>query len=385
MKRITDSGYRAAGARAMIVILLAVVAAAGCDLSRTIAEPVDGGVTDVDSDTDTDTDADTDADSDSDTDADADTDTDTDTGSDTAVIPMDCSDCPSVGADPAAMLCAIDLCDSSLVERNEFERLPEPSEWDVCVLSDTYEAVAHFGDSTNDLAPRKHDSYGLMASGVATGESHTTQCFANPAIFDDFVDGENTSIFDAVEWSLVITAPDEAEAFRFKYVFFSVEYDEFIEWYADMFYVLLEAGSINGGEPTVINFTACRDPSVYHDFKCDEDMADAYGCEVGEYYCYLTVTSALSECCWYEGCPDGTAETNISGTGFECATDSMSDGSHRGSSTGWLKTSWPIDGGETFKLTFHIHDSQDGSYDSEVIIDAFEFLTSEEQGTVIVE
>jgi hypothetical protein len=36
-------------------------------------------------------------------------------------------------------------------------------------------------------------------------------------------------------------------------------------------------------------------------------------------------------------------------------------------------------------LTFHIHDHQDALFDSEVIIDAFQFLTDTGQGTVEVE
>jgi hypothetical protein len=355
-------------------LFAAFVLLAGCDLSRTVAEPIAPDSGGGDSDTD------------SDSDSDSDSDTDSDTGSDTSAIPMDCSDCPAVGADLDAMLCAIDLCDTSLVERNEYERLSEISPSDLCSLEDTYEAVTHFGDSTNDLASRLNGSYALMATGPATGVTHSTWCFQTSGIYDDFAEGENTFIYDAVEWSLVVTAPEEAEAFRFKYVFFSEEYDDFIGAATnDMFYVMLEAGSTNLGEPTVINFTYCRNPSEHYDFECDEQMAEHFGCVDGEFYCYLTINSALSECCWYQGCPYGTAETDISGTGFECAEDQFSDGSHKGSSTGWLQTAWPIDGGETFKLTFHIHDTLDGIFDSEVIIDAFQFLTSEEQGTVVIE
>ena len=352
-------------------------------MARTIAEPFpDGGDTDADSDTDADTDTDTDADSDSDSDSDSDT--DTDTGSDTAVIPMDCSGCPPVGSNLEAMICAIDLCDTDLVLSNEYWSLNEPGEGD-CEVEDTYEAVARFGDSTNDLAPRLNDSYALMATGPATGVSHSTWCFQYSDYYDDFAEGDNTPIYDAVEWELIVTAPEEAEAFRFKYVFFSEEYDDYIGSINDMFYAMLEAGSTNNGNPTVVNFTACRNPEDHYDFKCDEEMADKFGCTDGEFYCYLTVTSALSECCWYQGCSDGFATTDISGTGFECAPSEMEDSDMYGSSTGWLQTAWPIDGGETFKLTFHIHDSSDGIFDSEVIIDSFQFLSSKEQGTVHVE
>lgn len=54
-----------------------------------------------------------------------------------------------------------------------------------------------------------------------------------------------------------------------------------------------------------------------------------------------------------------------------------------GSSTGWLRTDWPIESGEPFSLTFHIQDMCDHLFDSEIIIDGFRFLVSEpEPGTV---
>jgi hypothetical protein len=52
----------------------------------------------------------------------------------------------------------------------------------------------------------------------------------------------------------------------------------------------------------------------------------------------------------------------------------MKDDAH-GSSTGWLSTSWAIKPNETFELVFHIHDTSDGIYDSEVILDNFQWLT----------
>ena len=42
-----------------------------------------------------------------------------------------------------------------------------------------------------------------------------------------------------------------------------------------------------------------------------------------------------------------------------------------GSSTGWLTTTWPIEAGEPFTLTLHIHDTGDGQLDSLVLIDNF--------------
>jgi hypothetical protein len=84
-------------------------------------------------------------------------------------------------------------------------------------------------------------------------------------------------------------------------------------------------------------------------------------------------------------CPDGTWTTDISGTGFECAGSYGEDGNTKGSSTGWLQTSWPIEGGEMFSLTFHIHDTSDQIFDSEVILDSFEFTKDADTGTIPIE
>jgi len=47
-----------------------------------------------------------------------------------------------------------------------------------------------------------------------------------------------------------------------------------------------------------------------------------------------------------------------------------------------LYTNWSINGGETFQIKFHIHDTSDGIYDSLVILDNFHWLTGEfTQGT----
>lgn len=89
------------------------------------------------------------------------------------------------------------------------------------------------------------------------------------------------------------------------------------------------------------------------------------------YCCYIAINTALSECCWYDGCPDGTWTTDISGTGYSCAALAFLDGDSTGSSTGWLTTSWPIQPEEVFSLTFHVHDTGDGAFDSEVILDNF--------------
>jgi len=274
------------------------------------------------------------------------------------------------------------MCDADCLVQNEYESIVDLTAF---AVEDTYEAVERFGDATNGLAPKKNSSYALMATGFATGTAHSTPGSVTGTP-DPWAEGETAETYDAMEWRIGMWAPAEAQAFRFKYVFFSEEYDDFISSdYNDKFYVFLNANSTNDGATTLINFTECRDPEVYYDFICGSDDT---GCVVGLKYCYIAVNSALSDCCWYDGCPDGVSSdvgTDIAGTGFECAADLAGEDETTGSSTGWLRTSWPIAGGEMFTLTFHIHDTDDGALDSEVILDALEFVEEPEQGTVPIE
>jgi hypothetical protein len=279
--------------------------------------------------------------------------------------------CNGVGSTLDAMVCAVDLCDPETVMGTSYA---SPSN---ATTTGTYAAVAHFGQQTNDLAPLYGASYALMASGPVLGTEHSKN-MGGQSIDDPFAKGK-LKVNDVMEWTLRLKAPKDARGFQIHYVFLSTEYDDWINTeYNDKFYVFLEAQSTNNGARTVINFTECRNPNKYSDFECD---ASQMACEDGERYCYIAINTALSECCWYGGCPNGKATTDISGTGFECAANEASDGDHKGSSTGWLVTEWPVEPEEEFTVIFHIHDTSDHIYDSQVIIDKFLFVSKAEAGT----
>ncbi|MDD5306589.1 MAG: choice-of-anchor L domain-containing protein [Deltaproteobacteria bacterium] len=298
-----------------------------------------------------------------------------DAGADAGEITFDCSWCAHTGITPGAMLCAFEACDPDYAFDSFFI---SPTNTPIV---GTHAAVKRFGVATNGLAPKGEDSYALLATGPALGTSHSIDlggiAGADPYANDDYP----APIYNAMEWSIVLKAPKKARGFSFNYVFFSEEYDDFVGTsYNDKFYVFLESESTNGGKKTIINFTSCRQPALYNDFLCP---SDATYCEPKEPYCYIAINSAYSDCCWYNNCPNPQPKTDIAGTGFECAASSADDGLAHGSSTGWLKTSWPIRPEEQFKLTFHVHDTNDGSYDSEVILDNFHFLSRKpDTGTV---
>ena len=321
-----------------------------------------------------------------------------DAGGDDTIV-MDCSGCPAEGADVANLRCAIDLCDPAVVLNGDGEYVAV-TEYRLgveqsCTVDDTRAAIARFGEAGNDLGSKLNVSYAVMATGDWDAPAHSTSCSPLPEedVGSDGLsyDANETGdaeypIYDAVEWKLALRAPEDARSFSFDYVFFSTEYDEWIVGdHNDKFYATIEAASTAGGAATVINFTACRDDDVYYDFECTSENAIEQSCTAGVKYCYIAINSALSECCYYNGCPGGTAETSIAGTGYDCGTED-DDGTGHGSSTGWLHTVWPIDGGEEFTLTFHIHDTADSGWDSAVILDAFEFHRSfHNGGTIIIE
>ncbi len=269
--------------------------------------------------------------------------------------------CEALGDPAKRFMCAMEICFFDLVSNAAFS---SPTGDDI---SSAHAIANHFGSPSNDLAPFAGNSYALIASGPALGTSHTTDLPGGGSVPDPFSKDGFDATYDNVEFSLTITAPSTAVGFALDYIFFSEEYMEWVgSQYNDKFYIFLEAPQTTGGQKTIINFTACSNPNQYYDF-IDPNT--------GEKRCYIAINTAFSEnCC-------GGVVTDISGTGFECAPCGLGGGPTDGSSSGWLTTTWPIAGGETFKLTFHIHDTSDGIYDSEVILDNFRFITEGEPVT----
>jgi hypothetical protein len=249
---------------------------------------------------------------------------------------IDCS-CANActGQTPSDFLCAIDMCCQNLVI-NQGTTSPTGDD-----INGAWGAVSHYGNGGNDLSPFKGGSYGVIGSGAYGDTNHQDYLTGSGTAADPFGPDQMN---DAVEVYVTMKAPDGATGFSIDYIFMSAEYHEWVGTsFNDKFYIILEAASTNGGAPTVVNYTTCSNPGSYYD-----DIID------GQKMCYIAINAAFTE-----PCPN--APTNITGTGHECGSG--------GSSTGWLTTTWPIVGGETMKLTFHIHDTADQAYDSQAVID----------------
>ncbi|MCU0662047.1 MAG: choice-of-anchor L domain-containing protein [Myxococcota bacterium] len=305
----------------------------------------------------------------------------------------DCSNCPSIGTQLEHLRCAVDLCDDDVFIEQEYASPTCKNENRPAI---SRAAVARFGSASNDLEPLMNGSYALMATGKAVPKSpvdpddHNVTLCSNgsllelPSVPDPYAPEEYPS-YDVVEWTLHLRAPLEAHGIKIHYIFFSEEYDEYVgRDFNDKFYMLLNGPITTGGKDQVINFTKCRPTVAKPDFTCP---AGQLGCTEGEGYCYVAINSALSECCWYDGCTTAALNTDITGTGFSCgteATDYLGDysvGYTKGSSTGWLVTTWPVEPGEELTLTFHLHDTADAILDSEVILDRLVFVKEAEAGT----
>jgi Ca-activated chloride channel homolog len=143
------------------------------------------------------------------------------------------------------------------------------------------------------------------------------------------VKSDGRQVFDKHQIVLELQAPEDARSFSFDFNFFSAEYPSYVNQnYNDTFYAILEAPSTNQGKPTGITFDA-----------------DGSSIEVDNNYFQRPFHPIPND-----------------GTGFDAH-----------GSTGWLRTSWPIQGGERFRLTFSIHDEGDAVFDSVVLLDNFQW------------
>jgi len=383
------------GRRLEVLLMAWTVAATGCDAAEN--PQVDAGDTTTTDDTGGETGSDPGLDTAWDTAFDPGPDAETDGP---VLILPDCTSCWGVGTELENLRCAIDLCDDTVFLGQSYT---SPTITNATKLTRTREAVERFGDPSNDLDPLYPEtlgSYVLMSTGWAVPSSPPDAYNHNqspsgtllnpdgPSVPDPHAPSDEYPAYDVVEWTLFLRAPMDAHGFQVHYVFFSVEYDEYVgREFNDKFYMFLDAASTEGMEHPIINYTECRPSVTSADFTCPAGMP---GCDEGDELCYIAINSALSECCWYDGCTTMDTNTDIGGTGYECGTadvDYVGDysmGFTYGSSTGWLVTEWPVEPGEEFSITFHLHDTADSLLDSTVLLDKFVFVSEVDPGTDIL-
>jgi hypothetical protein len=159
---------------------------------------------------------------------------------------------------------------------------------------------------------------------------------------------------DIVELDLTLKAPVNAGSFTFDFNFFSEEYPKYVcAGYNDTFLA----------ELTSIQYPTSKYP---HGFQI---AFDSLGHRVNVNNGFFTdCTSATTGTDGFNHTCTG-ALTLLNGTGYELK---YSGNNNQGSgATDWLKTTAPIQAGETFTLKFFIFDEQDGILDSAINLDNF--------------
>jgi hypothetical protein len=148
------------------------------------------------------------------------------------------------------------------------------------------------------------------------------------------------NIHDLTMLRLTLRAPANANGFSFKFNFTSAEYPEWVcTQYNDRFIGFLDSSALNAN----ITFDSASNP--------------------------LGVNTALFTVC--TGCPLGTAE--LAGTGMQNSV---------GGGTSWLTAAAPVTPGEEFVLRLAIMDGSDGTHDSVVLIDDFQWTSPPQAITV---
>jgi hypothetical protein len=149
---------------------------------------------------------------------------------------------------------------------------------------------------------------------------------------------------DRNQLRVTLEVPEGKHGFSFDFLFASAEYPEFLnEYYNDTFYAIMEYDALNSGATTNVAFD-----DVGNEIEVDAEFFEnaSHPCsEAGSHW----------------------SQTIDQGAG----------------STGWLRTSWPVAEGDTFSLTFSIHDEGDCLFDSMVLLDHFRWLRDAPPGVTV--
>ena len=255
-----------------------------------------------------------------------------------------------LGKTPDDLAAAINLCDKRYYLGSE-KLHSNKDNFDIAY--DTFDKMGQFGC----FAARQ----GFQLAAIATGnvwqpDSNQANPIDSDVIYADdpqpLFQGESPvksstkKVCDVTQFKVHLKAPSNAHGFSFDFLFASAEYKEFLNsGWNDTFYAILEYSPVNGGKTTNISF----------DSNGNEIEVDANFFENEEFKCDERQTG------WDPNLPQGAG------------------------STGWLRTSWPINHpGDEFYLTFSIHDegqgdghSVDYGWDSIALIDNFKWITHE--------
>jgi hypothetical protein len=170
---------------------------------------------------------------------------------------------------------------------------------------------------------------------------------------------------DAAGLELTFKAPSNAQGISFDFSFFTYEWPRFICTKFNDFFVAIMSPIPDGQTDGNISFDTGHNP-----VSVNNSFLDFCKCPAGA-PCSAPPSNPVKSF----DCTFGT--TALEGTDF--ASDDNSPGWSNGT-TGWLRTSAPVDPGQTFSIRFTTYDSDDGLVDSTTLIDNWQW--SAKPGTV---
>ena len=260
----------------------------------------------------------------------------------------DCSDLNCVGPSHAAVVCALDVCYGPTVVTSLALLAPNGG-----TVKTMISAQPQLGSPMNGLAPRAGSSTLVLSTGTVDGP--TTNVVAGTTFALDPYPTFPFQAYDTARVELGLIVPDAATGFSLDLLFMSSELPENAgKPDVDRLYILLEGSLSTGDQEVVLGRGDCTPALPLAETEDDE----------GAPACFIGVNSAF-----VEPCSGGEPPTSLGGTAYAC--------SNSGGSTGWLRLTQPVVGGEILKLSFLLVDVGDALNDSQALIDNVQWHTGE--------
>ncbi len=280
------------------------------------------------------------------------------------------------------------LCDASLTSSHDTTATHYASAIDICdnaqcnvVVGATFygpnDAYAHriTGHMGSNFTPHKGSYMAFLSSGTADDDTDTPSytpgdgtdlqnTFTHPAPLKAVNNinpcgtgkDEPTTVNDYSELRLTLKAPINAGSFTFDFNFFSEEYPEYVcHGFNDTFLAMLTS------QQYTTPFEIAFDPNGHRVNVNNSFFQDCTTITSGDNLGYTHNCSGALSLLNKTG-----YEIKYGQTSFTLGNDNKGSGA-----TDWLKTTAPIQPGETFTLSFIIFDEGDGLMDSAINLDNF--------------
>lgn len=180
---------------------------------------------------------------------------------------------------------------------------------------------------------------------------------------------DGSPAYDSVLFRVQVQVPPNARAFAVDVNFLTPDYPEYVcSEYTDFFLALLDSAYTGSPEnPSDKNLAfVSGTPYFFNANFAYEDTGLFTACQNGTTGCPSTTTAGT-----YSSC---ISTAGLAGTGFEAEATVCGNQNLVGGGTGWRRLRGNVVPGETVTLRFVLWDQGDGTYDSVVLLDNFQWL-----------